>query len=215
MIETGTDVDENSVQAGSAMRRQQRSVKTEKKLRKVKPPTGVADISFEAAVTDVLRDTGIAATDWDLLLVGDGSGQSWDRPCGFGCLSLDRLEQRLQTWFGGFSKGSVAFAEGAAYLAPLEFFANKPRPAGEFVRAHIITDSQITADIGNNSELRHTVRKNRGLWHAIDSYAAAGFSLRWHWVRREVLAFNRVADYLSKLARQAVVSFEGSHGLPD
>jgi ribonuclease HI len=161
-----------------------------------------------------LRDANIAAITehlqikrWSCLLVGDGSGSAAKDPCGWGCVAVERHSMARQYFYGAANRGSINFAEIMAYLQPLTWYVDKEleavRVAAGGRHIHIITDSQYCQSVGNNPGLIR--KKNILLWTMLDTIKRQGFSIDWHWLPREALRLNMVADAMSKKARKLVV----------
>jgi hypothetical protein len=153
---------------------------------------------------ELLERLGI--DEWDVLLVGDGSGTTGDRPAGWATISVERrtLERRL--WIGAVNRGTVNFAEAMAYLHPLNALAcredeRRRKGNGRFKRwlVHILTDSSYCAGAG--ASRGGSTTKHLGIWTGVESYARQGFILHWHHRGREDVELNRLADRLSRLAR--------------
>jgi ribonuclease HI len=144
---------------------------------------------------------------WDLLLIGDGSGSTWKRECGWGCVSIERETFERRAWYGAMSHGTVNLAEAMAYLQPLMWYADREldnRARGGKVvcrRAHIITDSSYLANGNNRHRSARQGKRNGPLWDAFGQFGSHGILLHWHWFGRDVLELNRLADRLSKDAR--------------
>lgn len=142
---------------------------------------------------------------WDYLLVGDGSGSTWDRGAGWGSVLIDAATDERTVFGGAVNRGTVNFAEILAALQPLEFLANKEskkRKASGKTRAvhvHILTDSEYCKNTGNSTNRMMDV--NAGLWAVFDVFKRHGLIIRWHWIKRETVDLNRYADTISKLAR--------------
>lgn len=151
---------------------------------------------------DVCALADIPGGDWDLLLIGDGSGLRIEDPCGFACVSVERAANVARVWAGGFNRGSVNFAEACAYLAPLDYFARTAKP-GRVTRTYVVTDSQHTANLFQDGARKPITP---GVWSAFQAYARLGFVLNARWLRRELASANRIADRLSRTARLAAAT---------
>jgi ribonuclease HI len=143
---------------------------------------------------------------WDLLLIGDGSGSSWNFECGWGCVSIEHATLARKSWHGAMSAGTVNFAEMMAYLQPLCWYVNremlrrkKATYQAKVRHIHIITDSQYAKNKGSSKDLLSG--RNGALWQVFKQFGAQGMMLHWHWIRRETVALNQFADQLSKTAR--------------
>lgn len=153
-------------------------------------------------------------TNWDFIVFGDGSGQSWQKDCGAGWGSISIEKSRIpggmperHVWTGQMNRGTVNIAEIMAYLQPLNWLAareeDKRQNGGTFkaFNIHLITDSQYCRDTGeSDKQIRN---RNEGLWAVFDAFKRRGFVLNWHWIRRETVGLNWYADMLSKLARRS------------
>lgn len=125
---------------------------------------------------------------WDILLIGDGSGASWG-PCGWGCLSIERKDFSRTMWYGSMNHGTVNVAEYMAYIQPLIYYAS--RKYDNFQHVHIITDSQVVAAASTT----YICGK------FLSDFLAKGFIVKTHWLERSTLEANKLADMVSKYAR--------------
>lgn len=160
----------------------------------------------------VLAELGIL--DWDVLLVGDGSGCSWERGCGWACILVDHYLNKRKTFNGAMSAGTVNVAEVLPYVQALAWYSRGIGKARlhdrltsgviggqRMLHVHIVTDSETVANQGN----RITRRKaNEEWWAALDTIASKGYQLHWHWMARDRLGLNILSDYLSRTSREAI-----------
>jgi len=145
---------------------------------------------------------------FDLLLIGDGSGSNWNFECGWGCVSIEHDTLARKAWYGSMNAGTVNFAEIMAYLQPLGWYVNREmirrKKSSYKVRTrhvHIITDSQYVKTRGTNKDKDLLSGKNGALWQVFRQFGAQGMLLHWHWIPRETVELNQFADQLSKAAR--------------
>ena len=149
----------------------------------------------------------------DYLLVGDGSGSNWNTSAGWGCVSIAIKTGQRQAWYGGMSKGTVNLAEMMAYIQPLSWISaqrdkeRKEEGTSSFCRVHIITDSQYCQGQGDKKVLRP--KKNGTLWRIFSDFERNGILLNWHWLGRDDVELNRLADAMSKAARRQFVPPKG------
>jgi ribonuclease HI len=146
-------------------------------------------------------------TNWDFLIVGDGSGSDSNNSAGWASISIERETGQRLVRYGSVSHGTVNFAEAMAYLQPLTWIANreadrrsKSKLRRRLMNIHILTDSQYCQETGDGK--KHEVNKNAGLWACIDGFVRQGFAIHWHKIGRETIELNRFADRLSKMARR-------------
>lgn len=149
---------------------------------------------------DLAAELGIAR--WDAILVGDGSGTTWDSAFGWASVLVDARTRAEKRFAGCASAGTNHTAELRAYLEPMlwytqtigkEALKQKMHTVGAApcLAVHVIADSEVVAKQGNGAMARNA---NRALWAAMDSFAGEGYALTWHWAGRNRLAENRWAD---------------------
>lgn len=106
--------------------------------------------------------------EWDVLLVGDGSGQTWERVCGWAAILVDRQTRGRRVFYGAANMGSNNFAECLPYLQALtwfdQFHGRDRLKASGFLRGHVVTDSQAVATWANQA-----LRPERSALHAARS----------------------------------------------
>lgn len=143
---------------------------------------------------------------WDYVLIGDGSGSSFDREAGWASVLIERITLQRFVWTGFMNRGTVNIAEMMAYLQPLEWLADqaeRERAGGGKTRAyqvHILTDSQYCEGRGGGRFAQG--QKNAGFWGVFDVFARLGFVLNWHWIPRGDNALHEYCDALSKACRK-------------
>lgn len=144
---------------------------------------------------------------WDLLLVGDGSGCTWQHECGWGCVSIEQKTLTRRDWCGSMNFGTVNVAEAMAYLQPLcwymdrEIRRHKQKGKVQMRQVHILTDSSYLANSGKKPASLIVGGKNGPLWSLFKQFSCHGMLLHWHWIRRDTVELNRFVDQLSKTAR--------------
>lgn len=154
---------------------------------------------------------GLGAGEWDVALLGDGSGSCWSRPCGWCCFLADRHQDRVTTFWGGLSSGTVTLSELMPFVQALVWWADQRAPwlrrqLGRPLAGHVITDSQLVAGQGNGALRRKAFRE---LWCAVDAVEAAGCKLVWHWLPRASTEWSVAADAMARAARVAVGGARG------
>lgn len=155
----------------------------------------------------LLRRLKIPDAEWDLLLVGDGSGSKWGYGIGWGCVSIEKHhEEEPRVWFGAANNGTVNLAEMFAYIPPLTWYAAQvAHERRHYVglpmhrRVHILTDSQYCQGMGSTCDA--LIKANGPLWQIFRIFQRDGIFLHWHWRQRDDVALNVYADALSKAAR--------------
>lgn len=154
-------------------------------------------------------------TDWDVLIVGDGSGTGWEDANAYASVLIDRETRGRKTCWGGNRWGSINLAEMEAYLKPLLWFDNAygrerlKRKSPIYV--DIVTDSQVTCSHGAraadlNRELPDV--SHRPMWAAMRELARMGYYLRYHWAPRNTSGLNMLSDLVAGLSRSEMLSQE-------
>lgn len=153
-----------------------------------------------ASIQEVLKDLGVATNDWDAVIVGDGSGTGWEHSCGWAAVLIDHYGGYRMEFYGGWNKGTSHIAEIMPYLEALTWYIAGPgsSKSGRPVKIHLITDNTNVANCGNRDCDRSTYP---WLWSPFVHIERMGYILKWHWVARNRLALNKMADYVSGLCR--------------
>ena len=154
----------------------------------------------------MLKRVGI--TDWDWLLVGDGSGSVIDLPSGWACIGVNKRSRERMLWYGCMSHCTINMAEMMAYIQALNHIALREKDrankkARRFLNIHIITDSEYCKTKGASGDLMP--EWNGALWRVFDDYQRHGLTLHWHWRPRNDSELNTLADAVSKTARELLV----------
>lgn len=157
-------------------------------------------ITRSSALEDILSVLKIDA--WDYVIVSDGSGQDWDKSCGWGSVLIEKSNFNRHVFHGNFSKGTNNMAEMMGFLQPLLWVASRDVKT-DGTAVHVITDSQLIANCGNGKQRRGS---NIELWCLFDSFRRKGIFTTFHWLPRSTIDLNRFAD---SLAGQSRLSTEG------
>jgi ribonuclease HI len=142
-------------------------------------------------------------TEFDLLLVGDGSGQTlWD-PCGWHCTAYDRRTGEVAEFFGGASGGTNNYAELAPYVHALwayhtGTYGNDGSTPRAPVRVAVVSDSEVTVRCGNGEYAR---RANASLWAAVNWFEQNNYRIHWTHVRRNTNDFSAKSDKVAGRVR--------------
>jgi ribonuclease HI len=176
-------------------------------------PAAPDDEAFAGLPTVLAR---FHITEWDALFITDGSGSTWQRPCGFAAVVHDRhaqVHERRAFLTGGWNLGTVMIAELHAVLLALVWYEEqRGRRLRKRLRrplvVHVLSDSAVLVDQGNG----HAAYGDAGwIWAAISALGRRGYALRFHHLDRETLALNTAVDLGSKQARLALQEIDWSH----
>lgn len=165
-------------------------------------------LSKVRTIAQLTAALGIPET-WSFLLIGDGSGNHWEYPVGW-CATLVHNCGWRRCFYGGASHGTNNVGELMAYALPLWWLAegNQPewlpkvkgvKPPIRFV--HVIADSKYVVD-GFNDKTRP--KANVELWGALQATKRRGLVLQAHWIPRDTIRFNKLADQVAGECRLAM-----------
>jgi len=139
-----------------------------------------------------------------VLIVGDGSGTTWEKEMGWGSVLVEKNNFTRTLFHGGTSAGTNNMAELMAVLHPLMYLANNEKgekPGG--CKVHVISDSEYVVN-----GLKHTspvwaskLKVNRELWMAIHMTRRRGLVITGHHVPRETIALHKIGHELANLSR--------------
>lgn len=157
-------------------------------------------------LSDLRQACGIGDDDWSYLVVGDGSGTTWDNTCGWGSLVASKQPDRRWLVFGGFSAGTNNTAEIMPYLQALAEIwrdVEEQHRFGQIVRVHVVSDSQYVVECGKNPERRKS-HSHKGWWSLLDFYQSRGIVIQWHWLERTGHIGNTLSHKVANLSRLAM-----------
>jgi len=173
---------------------------TATKKRGKKPISGLSTVSALL--------THLKITDWDALIVGDGSGQGWKMGAGWAAVLIDKYSGARKLFYGAMNTGTVTLGELFPYLHALSWYTGRDGPGrhrwrelksvSQQMQIHIVTDSQIVATAGNRPASR---RSHQELWAAFDEYRKRGYAMTFHHVSRDRADLNILVDEVSRQAR--------------
>jgi len=151
-------------------------------------------------------------TEWDTIIIGDGSGLGWKMGAGWAAVLIDRYSGARKLFYGAMNTGTVTLGELFPYLHALSWYTGRDGPGrhrrrelqavNRQMQIHIVTDSKIVATAGNRPESR---RSHQELWSAFDEYRKRGFVMTFHHVERDRVNLNILVDEVSRQAREDVV----------
>lgn len=141
----------------------------------------------------------LAVRDFDLMLAGDASGNTADRPCGFACVAYDRRAGMSIVHRGGFNHGTVNMAELMPYVHALWFFVSTNKKFDVPCRVLIVSDSEVTVRQGTRQYVRNG---NACFWAAIDWFEKIGFQFEWRHVYRNTNPMNAHCDEIAGQVRK-------------
>jgi len=146
----------------------------------------------------------IRPDEWDAVIVGDGSGTSWNKEAGFASVLIQKGEFARKLFYGAANCGTNNIAEMMAVFWPLLYLSN----AGAGIsstgyRVHVVSDSEYVVNGLSAADPIHDRRlnANRELWLAIHAVKRKGLKLFSHHIRRDTLDLNKLSHDVANLAR--------------
>lgn len=149
-------------------------------------------------MADIATQLGLPK--FDLLLIGDGAGTLYYKPCGWCCHAFFPQTDEVLEHRGGTSGGTNNFAELMPYVHALWHY-EAAHASGLITDVEIVSDSEVTVKCGNKE---YTRRANASLWSAIEWFEKNGYRLHWNWVRRNSNPANHRADAVAVETRKAM-----------
>lgn len=144
----------------------------------------------------------LSLPEFDLLLVGDGSGSTFNNPCGWACVAWNKVANQIQVHNGGMSCGTNNFAELIPYIQALWHFDQTYRDLhtpGKKAKVCVVTDSEVTVKCGNGI---YTRKGNGCLWKAVEWFEQSGlYDISWYHVYRNTNRFSKRCDWIAGQTR--------------
>jgi ribonuclease HI len=143
--------------------------------------------------------------EFDLLLIADGSGNTYAQCTGWGCLAYDVRKHQAVVHTGGLSCGTNNFAELFPFIQALYYHgqSHDRRPATP-VRVQLVSDSEVTVCCGNRV---YGHNANGCFWAALSWFEKYGYQLIWRHVPRNSNHWNALVDALAGRAREVQKAF--------
>jgi hypothetical protein len=152
----------------------------------------------------------IKCPEWDVMMLGDGSGTGgWTMAGGWACVTVERESDNRSICWGGWSTCDILLAELSAYFQALVEFENT---RGEVLRKHlgrpvkilVITDNQPIASQAPAALVGGKVGGNtNALWAAIRHITqSSGISIQFRFVPRCAVMLNVLADQVCGRVRK-------------
>lgn len=136
---------------------------------------------------------------YDLLLIGDGSGTTAAKASGWACYVYDYSNESLSFNFGGATLGTNNYAELMPYIQALWLDSvsvhQKPR------RVEIVSDSELSVKCGNHEYSRNS---NGILWASLDWLELHGYIIHWNHVPRNSNPFSLACDHQAGIMRRQI-----------
>jgi len=146
----------------------------------------------------------LSLTDFDVLLIADGSGTVSTEPAGWACTVYDRRKQEVLIHTGGWSVGTNNLAELVPFVHALWHLNQGERElVAKPVVVQIVSDSELTVRCGSGQYER---RANGCYWAAIQWFEEHDYLLHWLHVRRNSNLWNEWMDAIAASARQAMAA---------
>ena len=143
-------------------------------------------------------------SDFDLMLVGDGSGTTADKACAFACKAYDRRQQEVITHWAALNHGTNNLAELLPYVHALWYHQTKTLGQNLSRRTLIVSDSELTVRQGLGAYTRDRTA-NGAFWRSIEFFEDCGYEIVWRHVRRNTNPISTACDHIAGLTRKSFV----------
>ena len=157
----------------------------------------------------------VPVSNWDLFLVGDGSGSKWNNPGGWACAMImrDRETEAIHyvtPFVGAVSRGSINWLEAMPYWHCLrhhyyEMDGSILAKEGSGVEVHIVSDSEWVV---KSMSGRFRTKVHGDMLVLFNYFKSKGYRLWWHHFHREVVKLNSIVDQLAVNAREYINAIE-------
>lgn len=148
-------------------------------------------------ITDIVN--GLALPDFDVLLLGDGSGNSLNDCSSWGCVRYIPLNNKIELHFGGQTLGTNNFAELMPYVNVLWLDNAEKHPLPR--KIEIVSDSEVSVKCGNREYNRNA---NLPLWAALDCLERMGYRIHWNHIPRNTNPANALCDRVAGIVREEI-----------
>jgi ribonuclease HI len=144
----------------------------------------------------------LGISDFDLLLIGDGSGTIHNNPCGWACVAYDRNRKQITFHNGASSSGTNNYAELAPYIHALWHYHYDKTNRKNETKVAIVSDSEVTVKCGNGE---YTRSSNKILWASVLYLEEQeGYKIFWKHVHRNTNIFSKKCDWFAGRSRQSL-----------
>lgn len=150
-------------------------------------------------------------TDWDVLMVGDGSGYNWNIGCGWAGVLIDRHTMGRKLYGGAWSAGTIMIAEIMPYIQGLAWYDSvhaeerRAQLRRQVLNVHVICDNKTVVDQGNGVIGR---KKMLPWWACWGNYLRTGYTAKFHFVpghdEGNQVGLNVLCDHVSRHYRLLV-----------
>ena len=146
-------------------------------------------------LSDLCLVAKIKLSEIDYLIVGDGSGTTWEKGIGWASTVINCRTFQREPIYGYSNHGTNIVAEMKAYTEALEWLVSQKLPYREGgTRVMCLTDCEHIADSWTRQQI---TKKNRERWELLRSYQRRGLLIRIKWIPRAIWDLNAFADQLA------------------
>lgn len=176
-----------------------------RKRRKNRVPTELVDTR---PIEEVLADLGVS--DWDIALIGDGSGRHWkEKGAGWCCVLIEKHFNARSIFFGGANSLTTHLSELLPYIHALTWHSqtrsNKTiEVIKRNIRAIIVTDSQNLSVVGTNACKGRIPNKVPALYQTLLAFTYRGYNIDFVKIPRDSIAINVLCDGIAYKANRAM-----------
>jgi hypothetical protein len=164
-------------------------------------------------ILKLIRELGLNPG-WDLILFGDGSGHSSQKPGGWACFGAEQDQAGVVTLcdpvWGAVSQGSINWMESMAYWHFLRdhYYYRKGKDTcdtGKRIKVQVITDSEWTSHAMSGD---YEISTNRDMLALYGCCHTWGYDLTWKHVPRNSIALMEWADLMAAMGREYMAAID-------
>lgn len=162
----------------------------------------------------LIQSIHVPVDNWDLILIGDGSGSKWNNPGGWACAMIVRARRTgdvhyLTPFVGAVSRGPINWLEAMPYWHALRHhfydMGGKELCAAGGVEVHIVSDSEWVV---KSMSGRWNTKTHGDMLALFNYFRHQGYRIWWHHYHRDVVKMNSIVDRLAVNAREYINAIE-------
>jgi ribonuclease HI len=172
------------------------------------------------SILEILKHFNLHEEAWDGIIIGDGSGTTWQNAAGWSSLLLEKDELRPQLFAGTYTGATNIVAEIMAIKQPMLYIhSNRKLTKNHGYRIIVLSDCQHVVNTINELTIAKVLqmKSNRPLWFGIADMLRTGLSVKaCHMPRNSLPAAqfaHDMANVMRKLSVTELKSDLAKHGL--
>lgn len=156
---------------------------------------------FAEPLDSMLARIGCGSKNFDIVVIGDGSGSWWNLEGGWACVLVEMKTGRRKLLSGSFSETTIADLEIFPIIQALLWY----RDIGGYEESHNSRYSLRVLAVTDNKHIVDQSVGKKGVGRAGPWWAALAdiqrrmkFQLEWKWIPRDTIGLNALCDLISR-----------------